>query len=75
MVIFTVHAVYGKSTLKLQRRVIAKFLIIQIREKASQFSNPLYLPSGEKKRGVSGHNKNPIIIRYFHIIFLNYYSA
>jgi hypothetical protein len=27
---------------------------------------------GQKKRGVSGHNKKPIIIRYFRGIILNY---
>jgi len=31
------------------------FLTVQIKEIASQFSIPLYLPPGQKKRGVSGH--------------------
>jgi len=34
---------------------MVKFLIVQIKEPASQFSTPLYLPSWQKKRGVPGH--------------------
>jgi hypothetical protein len=35
--------------------VIVKFLTVQIKETALQFSTPLYLPPGQKKRGLSGH--------------------
>jgi len=35
---------------------IIKLLTVQIKETTSQFSTPLYLPPGQKKRGVSGHN-------------------
>jgi len=31
-------------------------LTVQIKERESQFSNPLYMPPGQKKSGVSGHN-------------------
>jgi len=31
-----------------------KLLTVQIKETATQFSTPLYLPPGQKKRGVSG---------------------
>jgi len=34
---------------------MVKFLTVQIKESASQFSTPLYLPPGQKKRGVPGH--------------------
>jgi hypothetical protein len=35
--------------------VMVRFLTVQIKESVSQFSTPLYLPPGQKKRGVSGH--------------------
>jgi len=44
----------------------------QIKGSNKQFSTPLYLPPGQKKCGVSGHNKKPIIIRYFRGIILNF---
>jgi hypothetical protein len=34
---------------------MAKFLTVQIKETALQFSTPLYLPPGQKKRSVPGH--------------------
>jgi hypothetical protein len=34
---------------------MGKLLTVQIKETASQFSTPLYLPPVQKKRGVSGH--------------------
>ena len=35
--------------------MIVKLLIIQIEGSNTQFSTPLYLPPGQKKRGVPGH--------------------
>jgi len=35
-----------------------KFLTVQIKASPSQFSTPLYLPPGQKKSGVSGHNND-----------------
>jgi hypothetical protein len=62
----------GESAVDVWDVLIIKFLTVQIKETASQFSTPLYLPPEQKKRGVSGHNKKPIIIRYFLIFILNY---
>jgi hypothetical protein len=33
-----------------------KLLTVQIKETTSQFSTLSYLPSGQKKSGISGHN-------------------
>jgi hypothetical protein len=38
--------------------MIVRLLIVQIKESTLQFSNPLYLPLEQKKRGVSGHINN-----------------
>jgi len=35
--------------------LIVKLLTVQIKETSSQFSTPLYLPPGQKKRGIPGH--------------------
>ena len=35
---------------------IIKLLTVQIKESTSLFSTPVYLPPGQKKSGVSGHN-------------------
>jgi hypothetical protein len=37
------------------RAFLVKLLTVQIKERALQFSTPLYLPPWQKKRGVSGH--------------------
>ena len=34
---------------------MVNFLAVQIKERSSQFSTPLYLPPGQKKRGTTGH--------------------
>ena len=45
----------GMSTVDVWAVLNIKLLTVQIKERASQFSTPLYLPPGQKKRGVSGH--------------------
>jgi hypothetical protein len=37
------------------QELIVKLLTVQIKGSKTQFSTHLYLPSGQKKRGVSGH--------------------
>jgi hypothetical protein len=37
------------------RAFSAKLLVVQIKETSSQLQTPLYLPPGQKKRGVQGH--------------------
>jgi hypothetical protein len=43
--------------------LIVKLLTVQIKGSNTQFSTPLYLPPGQKKRGVSGHSNLPVLRR------------
>jgi hypothetical protein len=71
MVIFNVYAVYGKSTLKLQRRVITKFLTVQIKGSNKVFNSLIratrakkapYVGLGSKIKGISTNDPFDAII-------------